>query len=228
MVRPICVRMQAKYYPIRNCYRIIVPARFSVTGRAHARYFKTKEEADQAIKEFPQLNSLTKIEIEAKIEPIAAAIEKLSPNEKWNLMRRLRRSIAREQRRSASKNGLKIHPLVQSESTVRYRSNIQHRLRVCLGNRLNELLKEGEAKGGKILEILGCTIPQLMVHLEAQFVEGMAWNNYGPMWHIDHIRPCSSFDLTNLEQQKSCFHFSNLQPLLAQENLRKGKTFSAQ
>jgi hypothetical protein len=99
---------------------------------------------------------------------------------------------------------------------------MQHRLRATLGNRLNELVKAGQANGGRIIDLLGCTIPEFMVHLEAQFVEGMAWNNYGPVWHIDHIRPCASFDLTDLEQQKLCFHFSNLQPLLAQENLSKG------
>jgi hypothetical protein len=211
--------MKAAYFCHRNLWRFVVPARSSGTGKRETKYFKTKEEAEAAIEMFPQLNSLKKLEIEAKVEPIAAAIEKLSPSEKWNLMRRLRRSIDREQRQIASANKFKINP---PESTVRYRSNIQHRLRVTLGNRLNELVKAGQANGGRIIDLLGCTIPEFMVHLEAQFVEGMVWNNYGPVWHIDHIRPCASFDLTDLEQQKLCFHFSNLQPLLAQENLSKG------
>jgi len=48
------------------------------------------------------------------------------------------------------------------------------------------------------------------------------WDNYGSGWHIDHIRPCSSFDLSDEEQQRACFHHSNLQPLWVKDNLEKG------
>ena len=41
----------------------------------------------------------------------------------------------------------------------------------------------------------------------------MSWDNHGDIWEIDHILPCSSFDLTKLEEQQKCFHFSNHQPL---------------
>jgi hypothetical protein len=72
------------------------------------------------------------------------------------------------------------------------------------------------------LEIYGCTIPELRSHLESQFQPGMTWDNYGLHgWHIDHIIPCASFDLTDPEQQKACFHYTNLQPLWAEENLKK-------
>ena len=49
----------------------------------------------------------------------------------------------------------------------------------------------------------------------------MSWDNYGK-WHIDHIIPCASFDLADETQQRLCFHFTNLQPLEASENMRKG------
>ena len=49
----------------------------------------------------------------------------------------------------------------------------------------------------------------------------MTWENHGAVWHIDHIVPCCKFDLTNEHEQKRCFHYSNLQPLFAQENLSK-------
>ena len=49
----------------------------------------------------------------------------------------------------------------------------------------------------------------------------MSWDNYGD-WHIDHIRPCCSFDLSKIEEQEKCFHYSNLQPLWAEENMTKG------
>jgi hypothetical protein len=75
----------------------------------------------------------------------------------------------------------------------------------------------------KTLELVGCTVPELRQHLEAQFTEGMTWDSYGRHgWHVDHIRPCASFDLTDPEQQRQCFHYTNLQPLWAVDNIRKG------
>ena len=63
---------------------------------------------------------------------------------------------------------------------------------------------------------------ELKEHLEKQFKEGMSWENYGFYgWHIDHILPLSSFDLTKAEEQKKAFHYTNLQPLSAKENLQK-------
>ena len=48
----------------------------------------------------------------------------------------------------------------------------------------------------------------------------MNWDNYG-QWHIDHIRPCASFNLLDPIEQKICFHYTNLQPLWAEDNLKK-------
>jgi len=75
-------------------------------------------------------------------------------------------------------------------------------------------------KSSHTLELLGCSIEFLKLHLENQFKEGMSWSNYGE-WHIDHIRPCASFDMSISEQQKLCFNYNNLQPLWAEENLHK-------
>lgn len=71
--------------------------------------------------------------------------------------------------------------------------------------------------------LLGCSSQQLREHLERQFLPGMTWDNYGKHgWHVDHVRPCASFDLTDPEQQHQCFHYTNLQPLWAADNIRKG------
>ena len=69
--------------------------------------------------------------------------------------------------------------------------------------------------------LLGCTLAEFKAHIQAQFTAGMTWENYG-RWHIDHIRPCSSFDLLDPDQQRACFHWSNLQPLWAAHNRAKG------
>jgi hypothetical protein len=70
-------------------------------------------------------------------------------------------------------------------------------------------------------KMIGCTPAFLCTHLESQFKPEMTWGNYGT-WHIDHIIPCKSFDLSNQEQANTCFHYSNLQPLWAAENIAKG------
>ena len=49
----------------------------------------------------------------------------------------------------------------------------------------------------------------------------MSWSNHGKVWEIDHIKPCASFNLSNFEQQKQCFHYTNLQPLTIFENRSK-------
>ena len=70
--------------------------------------------------------------------------------------------------------------------------------------------------------MLGCTIGELKIYLEQQFKPGMTWENHIiDGWHIDHIRPLSSFDLTVLEQYKQACHYTNLQPLWAKDNLSK-------
>lgn len=70
--------------------------------------------------------------------------------------------------------------------------------------------------------LIGYTINDLKYHLESKFSEGMTWENYGE-WHIDHIKPISSFNISSVEDRdfKLCWSLSNLQPLWAIENLRK-------
>jgi len=84
----------------------------------------------------------------------------------------------------------------------------------------------GKKKSLKTVQYLGCSIAELMEYLQKQWQPGMSWDNHALNgWHIDHIRPCASFDLTDIEQQKLCFHYTNLQPLWAEDNLRKSKTW---
>lgn len=93
-----------------------------------------------------------------------------------------------------------------------------------LRNRIYSLVKGGKSK--RTLELLGCSIEELKTHLESQFTEGMSWDNYG-IWHIDHKKPCAAFDLEKQEQQKICFHYTNLQPLWKLDNLRKGDKYES-
>lgn len=93
-----------------------------------------------------------------------------------------------------------------------------------LGNLRNRLRFAVSAAGGKkqsrTSNLIGCSIEQLRKHLESLFKEGMTWDNYG-QWHVDHIRPCCSFNLLDEKEQSKCFHYTNLQPLWAKDNFAK-------
>ena len=103
----------------------------------------------------------------------------------------------------------------------RRRNDVDFRLRSRLRTRLRLSLKKTiKSKFYHTLDLLGCSLEDLKKHLENQFVEGMSWDNYGE-WHIDHIVPCASFDLSDPNQQRICFNFRNLQPLWDKDNQRK-------
>lgn len=101
--------------------------------------------------------------------------------------------------------------------------NIQYRITKNLRTRIWEVLKRN-SKSKNTTSLIGCLPKDLVIYLESKFIDGMTWENYGE-WHIDHIRPCASFDLSIPEQQKQCFHYTNLQPLWAKENLSKGNKY---
>jgi len=101
----------------------------------------------------------------------------------------------------------------------RYKKDINFRLAKCLRSRIYKALK-GNPKPSTTMKLVGCSIDFLKQHLESKFTEGMSWKNYGS-WHVDHIIPCASFDMSKIEDQKSCFYYTNLQPLWAEENILK-------
>lgn len=102
------------------------------------------------------------------------------------------------------------------------------RLKDNLRCRLYRALKRGY-KAGSAVQDLGCSVEELKQYLEKQFYprstgEEMTWDNHSPDgWHIDHIIPLSAFDLTKRKEFLKACHFTNLQPLWAEENYAKGK-----
>ena len=99
------------------------------------------------------------------------------------------------------------------------KTDLNFKISHCCRSRIHKVLK-GEIKSGHSLDLLGCSVDELKVHLEQQFEPGMTWENYGE-WHIDHIIPCARFDLRNPIHQKICFNYKNLQPLWAKDNSSK-------
>jgi Zn ribbon nucleic-acid-binding protein len=95
---------------------------------------------------------------------------------------------------------------------------LKHILRLRL---LDALKRDNVTKRHSALELLGCSVEQCKYHIEQQFKPEMNWSNHGSYWEIDHIIPCDLFDLTDIEQQKQCFYYTNLQPLTVSENRSK-------
>lgn len=90
--------------------------------------------------------------------------------------------------------------------------------------RVNQALKhQGTIKSNHTMDYVGCSKEELVKHIESKFKGGMSWDNYGLKgWHIDHIIPLCSYDLTIDKNRYTAFHYTNLQPLWAKDNLKKG------
>lgn len=104
----------------------------------------------------------------------------------------------------------------------RRQADIQYKLTESLRNRLRMALK-GNQKGVSAISDLGCSMSDFKLYLESKFQPGMSWENHGYRgWHIDHIKPLALFDLADPVQFKQACHYTNLQPLWAQDNFTKG------
>ena len=102
----------------------------------------------------------------------------------------------------------------------RRKTNPSFKILESLRRRMLHALK-GKNKSASTMDLLGVkNIEIIWQRFESLFQDGMTRENHG-IWHIDHITPCTAFDLTDPEQQKKCFHYTNLQPLWAIDNMKK-------
>ena len=102
-----------------------------------------------------------------------------------------------------------------------YAENLHFKMKSKLGARIRLALKNKIKKRGSTIDLLGCNLEYFRKYFESKFIEGMSWDKIS-LIHIDHIIPCASFDLTKESEQKKCFHYTNLQPLWAKDNMSKG------
>lgn len=111
----------------------------------------------------------------------------------------------------------------------------RRRERTSPAKRLNHRMSRGiwqslkKAKGGRSWqELAGYTLDALRAHLESRFLPGMSWENFGE-WHVDHVRPLASFSFVSPADSdfRAAWALSNLQPLWALDNIRKGARYAA-
>ena len=118
---------------------------------------------------------------------------------------------------------------ITKQAKERYNSDINFQLRSVLRARLNQAINNGQ-KAGSAVDDLGCSINKLKISLQLKFHrnprnkhEYMTWDNWSRTgWHIDHIKPLDSFNLSDTNQIKIACHYTNLQPMWATDNLKKG------
>lgn len=120
-------------------------------------------------------------------------------------------------------NPERVRKLTRERSKFRRDTEPEFKLKGNLRHRLNLALKNN-SKSGTTMALVGCTITELWTHLESQFDSNMTRDNYGE-WHVDHIIPCDSFDLSRPEEQLRCFNYRNLQPMWSWDNLSKGNKY---
>lgn len=146
---------------------------------------------------------------------------KISLNSKYKEYRRKKQEdVKNYQKQYRSENLEKLKEYFKNYCKNRRKNDILFYLKGVLSHRVRSFLQtKNISKTNRTLDIVGCTPLELKIHLEKKFKEGLTWENRN-LWHIDHIIPLSS--ATNeLEIYKLC-HYTNLQPLWVEENLKKG------
>lgn len=102
----------------------------------------------------------------------------------------------------------------------RYKTDPLYVLKRRLRNRMYYALKnKGWNRTNKLNQYLGCTYPELLTHIQSRFLPNMTWQNYGK-WHLDHIIPLNSAN--SPETLYKLCHYSNITPLWALDNIKKG------
>ena len=134
-----------------------------------------------------------------------------------------REKVLKQAKKYRENNKEKIREYLKVYTKKRYATDPCFKLRHSISARVGkEMRKYLTTKKESSINYLGCSMKKLKEHLESKFDTNMTWDNWSIHgWHIDHIIPSSSFDLTKEEEQKKCFHYTNLQPLWAKDNMAK-------
>lgn len=138
---------------------------------------------------------------------------KLEMDRRW-------RANNRERHRAYSRKWVQDNPERSRAYQKEYYLDMHHHLARSLRIRMNQAVNNNQ-KAGSVVADLGCSISAFKLYIENQFEDEMTWNNYGK-WHLDHVLPLASFDLTDRQQFLEAANWLNYQPLWAEDNLTKG------
>jgi len=189
--------------------------------KEHKKYFKKynkeyRNRPEQKIKQ-KEYDKISRTKLENKIK-----------DKKYKIKNKIKQKNYEKIYRTKPEIKIKINEYRRN----RLKTDLNFKIASYLRTRIWLALK-GNPKLETTMKLLGCSIEFLKEYLQARFKEGMNWFNQGngwnergmKEWHIDHIKPCASFDLSKLSEQKKCFHYTNLQSLWARENIIKSNKF---
>lgn len=182
-------------------------------ARSNKWYYKNREEVLVEQKEYnkanPEVNRKASIKYRKKMQALDPEFEK----------KRSRKTMDKRK-----ENPEKWNAYCRKYCKERYATDIEFNIACRLRSRLYQKLRvQGATKSASALDLTGCTTQFLRGYIEAMFKDGMNWNNI----HVDHIVPLAAFDLTNEEDQRKAFHYTNLQPLFGVDNMAKGAKIEA-
>ena len=131
-----------------------------------------------------------------------------------------KRKIFRNENTHKIKERSKVYRKRYQDSTreklkIKRHTNPEYKLRINLRSRMRKALRSKFSKAGSAVRDLGCSIKYFRKYIKGKFLTGMTWENYGKVWHLDHIIPLSSFNLSNREEFLKACHYTNYQPLWA-------------
>jgi len=125
-----------------------------------------------------------------------------------------RRWVRKNPERQRELNRISRKKRVMLDPSFKLQQNMRNRYR-----KLMKMTKNGGST--RHVDDLGCHTKDFNHYLESKFTKGMTWDNYGTYWHLDHILPCASFNHEDEKQRKQCWHWTNFQPLEAEQNVTK-------
>ena len=195
-----------------------------IAAKKREHYQENKEKIDAYQREYFQQNKekITAYNREYKQQNK----EKLAANQR-EYYQENKEKIDAYQREYQQKNKEKVAAYKREYLRKRYHSdpefNVLCRLRKRMWNAVKAVGLDNKCASSR--ELLGISPQGLKEWLEAQFTDGMSWENRSE-WHIDHIIPCDAFDLTVDQNQRICFWYKNLQPLWIKDNLQKSNTYT--
>jgi hypothetical protein len=149
--------------------------------------------------------------------------DKRQKRKRWvrNNIEHFRKQQAAYYRRYWKTHPYPSRPQKTEFSRKKRESNLQFRLAGNLRARLGSAVRQKQ-KAGSAIKDLGCSIEEFKTYIESRFQDGMTWDNYGKHgWHLDHITPLSSFDLTDRQQFLLASHYTNYHPMWAKFNIQK-------
>ena len=215
-----CIKARSK------CWREVNPEKHKANNKAYYRenkelikartkawYKENKDKVPARAKAYRKKNIKT-LKVKRKAYYHANREEAIIKSNTW--AKNNRDKVNATQRVWKRKNREKL----KARHNHRMKTDIQYKLIYNIRKRVNRAIN-GDYKAGSVVRDLGCSKEYLEKYLESKFTEGMTWDNYGE-WHIDHIKPLCSFDLTKREEFLEAVHYTNLQPLWEGDNLRKG------